>query len=182
MPEKYVVFLSPSTQPFNKYLSGGDEQEAMNRLASLMEPLLTKNGITYGRNRLDTNVARSVELSNSGYYDLHVALHSNSASEELSGKLRGVDIYYYEFSHYGKAAAEIIAEELKKVYPVPDDVRAVPTTRLYELRRTNAPAVLCELGYHDNPQDEAWIRDDMEDIAVALVRAICIYFGIPFDD
>lgn len=182
MPENYVVFLSPSTQPFNKYLSGGNEQEAMNRLASLMEPLLTKNGITYGRNRLDTNVARSVELSNNGYYDLHVALHSNSAPEALVGKLRGVDIYYYEFSHYGKAAAELIAEELRGVYPVPDDVRALPTASLYELRRTNAPAVLCELGYHDNPKDEMWLRDDMGDIAEAIVRAICRYFGIPFDD
>lgn len=182
MPEKYVVFLSPSTQSFNKYLSGSNEQEVMNRLASLMEPLLTKNGITYGRNRIDTNVARSVELSNSGYYDLHVALHTNSASDELRGKLRGVDIYYYEYSHYGKAAAEIIVEQLKEVYPVPSDVQALPTTTLYELRRTNAPAVLCELGYHDNPQDEEWLLDDLEDIAEALVKAICIYFGIPFDD
>lgn len=182
MPQEYTVFLSPSTQSFNKYLSGSDEQDAMNRIASLMEPLLTKNGISYSRNRPDTGTARSVELSNAGYYDLHVALHSNASPPELTGKLRGVDIYYFEYSHYGQAAAEIIAGELKEVYPVPDDVRALPTGRLFELRRTNAPAVLCELGYHDNPRDEEWILTSAPQIAKAIVRGICVYFGLPFHD
>lgn len=182
MPQEYTVFLSPSTQFFNKYISGSsDEQDAMNRIASLMEPLLTKNGISYSRNRPDTSAARSVELSNAGYYDLHVALHSNAAPPDLSGKLRGVDIYYFEYSHYGRAAAELIADELKSVYPVPEDVRALDTTRLFELRRTNAPAVFCELGYHDNPQDEEWILTSMPQIAEAIVKGICRYFGLPFE-
>ena len=182
MPKEYTVFLSPSTQSFNKYLSGSDEQDAMNRIASLMEPLLTKNGISYSRNRPDTSTARSVELSNAGYYDLHVALHSNASPPELTGKLRGVDIYYFEYSHYGRAAAEIIAEELEAVYPVPDDVKALPTRRLFELRRTNAPAVLCELGYHDNPRDEEWILNSAPEIAKAIVKGICVYFGLPFKE
>lgn len=180
MFQEYTVFLSPSTQPFNIYVSGGNEQDTMNRIASLMEPLLTQNGICYSRNRPDTGVARSVELSNAGYYDLHVALHSNAAPQDLAGELRGVDIYYFEYSRFGKAAAELMADELKEIYPVPEDVRALPTTRLYELRRSNAPAVLCELGYHDNPLDEQWLLSQLQPIATALVKAICRYFGLSF--
>ena len=182
MPQVYTVFLSPSTQFFNKYPSGSDEQDAMNRIASLMEPLLINNGISYSRNRPDTSTARSVELSNEGFYDLHVALHSNASPPELTGKLRGVDIYYFEYSYYGKAAAELIAEELMEVYPVPDDVKALSTRRLFELRRTNAPAVLCELGYHDNLQDEEWILTSAPEIAEAIVKGICAYFGILFKE
>ena len=55
------------------------------------------------------------------------------------------------------APAEILAENFKKIYPDPSKVRAVPTTRLVELTKTNAPAVLMEIAYHDNPEDAAWI-------------------------
>ena len=177
MPE---VFLSPSTQPYNKYLSGGDEQYYMNKLADAMEPLLTKNHIFFGRNKQNTTVGQSIRDSNSGYYDLHLALHTNAAPESLAGKLRGIDIYYYEYSKYGKEAAEVIAKNLKEIYPLPELVKAVPTGQLVELRKTNAPAVLCELGYHDNPEDEKWIKDNIENIAENLTMSLCEYFGIKF--
>lgn len=174
------VFLSPSTQPYNKYYSGGDEQEYMNKIADAMEPLLDKNGISYGRNTRDTSAGAAIKESNSGYYDLHLALHSNAGPPELAGKLRGVDIYYYQYSNNGKEAAEIIAENLKEIYPLPEKVRALPNTTFGELKRTNAPAVLAELGYHDNPEDEAWIKGNINAIAENLVKSLCQYFGIPF--
>ena len=57
---------------------------------------------------------------------------------------------------------------------------AVPTTNLGEVLRTKAVAVLCELGYHDNYADEAWLKNNLEAIAKNLVRSLCDYFGIPF--
>ena len=41
-------------------------------------------------------------------------------------------------------------------------------------------AVLAELGYHDNLEDEAWITGNIEPIAAALVESVCEYFGLPF--
>lgn len=177
MPE---VFLSPSTQPYNKYLTGGNEQEYMNKLTDLMEPMLTRNHIFFGRNTPDTTVGQSIRDSNAGYYDLHLALHTNAAPESLSGKIRGIDVYYYDYSQYGKEAAEIIAENLKNIYPLPELVRAMPTSKLVELRKTNAPAVLCELGYHDNAEDERWIKDNLPEIAANLTESLCEYFGLPY--
>ncbi len=175
-----IIFLSPSTQPANLYYTEGNEQEYMNKLADLMEPLLTKNNIAYVRNTPDTSVGASIRKSNEGYYDLHVALHSNAAPESVSGQVRGVDMYYFEFSYWGKKAAEIMSENMKKIYPLPEKVRPVPTTRLAELNQTNAPAVLAELGFHDNPDDEKWLKDNLEAIAENLVESLCIYFGIPY--
>lgn len=180
MYKTHMVFLSPSTQPYNKYLTGGNEQEYMNKLADAMEPLLTKNHIGFSRNTPDTSVGTSIQESNNGQYDLHLALHTNAAPESLKGKLRGIDVYYYEYSRWGKAAADIIAKNLKEIYPRPDLVKAVPTTSLIELRKTNAPAVLAELGYHDNPEDEAWIKGNIEAIALNLTKSLTEYFGIPF--
>lgn len=177
---KYKVYLSPSTQPFNPYINGGNEQEYMNKLADAIEPLLIKNGIEYVRNQMNTPVGQSIRQSNSGYYDLHLALHTNASPPSLSGKLKGIDAYYYEYSKYGKLAADIMAKNLKEIYPYPDLVKAVPTTKLSELSKTNAPAVLLELGYHDNEEDEAWIKANIDSMAVNITKSLCEYFGITF--
>lgn len=176
----YKVFLSPSTQPYNQYVTGGNEQEYMNKIADEMEPLLIKNGIEAVRNKPNTSVGVSIMDSNAGLYDLHLALHSNASPQSLSGILKGIDVYYFEGSYYGKAAAEIIADNLKSVYPEANLVKAVGTTNLTELSKTNAPAVLAELAYHDNIFDEQWIKDNIETIAESLVKSICEYFGITY--
>ena len=113
-----------------------------------------------------------------GDYDLHLALHSNAAPESLSGKLRGPDVYYYPYSTAGKRAADIIADNLRSIYPDPDLVNTVATTKLAEITKTNAPAVLVEIAYHDNVQDEAWIRENTALIARNLAMSVCAYFGM----
>lgn len=174
------IFLSPSLQPYNEYNGGGNEQEYMNKLADAMIPYLRTNGIQYTRNKIGTNVGQSIRDSNAGDYDFHLALHSNAAPANLAGKLQGTDVYYYANSAFGKNAAEIIADNFKQIYPQPDSVRAVPTTSLVELTKTNAPAVLIETAYHDNAEDAEWIRTHIQEMAANLVKSLTEIFGIPF--
>lgn len=174
------VFLSPSTQPFNPYATEGNEQEYMNKIADALEPLLLKNNISFGRNTPDTSVGASIRKSNAGDYDFHLSLHSNAAPESLAGKMRGIDAYYYDGSFYSEAAANIFSDNLKKIYPLPEKVRPFPTTSLVELSQTNIPAVLLELGYHDNIEDEAWIKANIENIAENITLSLCEYFGVPY--
>ena len=122
----------------------------------------------------------NIRDSNAGYYDLHLALHSNAAPESMAGKLQGTDVYYYANSPFGRNAAEIIADNFKEIYPNPDLVKAVPTTSLAEVTKTNAPAVLIETAYHDNPQDAEWIRTHIQEMAANLVKSLTDIFGIPF--
>lgn len=174
------VFLSPSTQEWNPYATEGNEELYMNRIADRMEPYLRSSGIQYVRNDPNKNVSGAIKDSNSAYYDVHLALHSNAAPERLSGKLRGIDIYYAPKSFDSERLANIIANNLKSIYPLPEKSNAVPTNSLGEVLQTNAVAVLCELGYHDNYADEAWIKNNLESIAKNLVQSLCDYFGIPF--
>ena len=45
-----IVFLSPSTQDWNPYVTGsGSEEYWMNRIADAMEPYLRSNGIRFRR-------------------------------------------------------------------------------------------------------------------------------------
>lgn len=174
------VFLSPSTQEWNKYATEGNEELYMNLLADRMEPYMRASGIVFVRNDPARNVQGAIQDSNAGEYDVHLALHSNAAPESLAGKLRGIDIYFAPSSEASERLANVIANNLKSIYPIPDKVRAVPTYNLGEVLRTKAVAVLCELGYHDNYADEAWLKNNLEEIAKNIVRSLCDYFGIPF--
>lgn len=175
------IFLSPSTQEYNMFVDGsGSEEYYMNKLADYMEPYLTASGIQYTRNDPNSTVGGSVRKSNAGNYDYHLALHSNASGSANMGKTRGSDVYYYTYSNEGKRAAELAAKQLKAIYPLPDIVRTLGTTGLYELNNTVAPAILAEVAYHDNPEDEKWIENNLPEIARALSKATADFLGVPF--
>lgn len=173
------IYLSPSTQEFNPYIIGGNEEYYMNLIADAMEPYLYASGISFTRNVPDMTAATSIAESNGGNYDLHLALHSN-ATALGDGNRRGSEVYYYTYSSSGARAAEIIANNLKLIYPLPQQVITLPTTTLGEVSRTRAPGVLIEFAYHDNYDDAVWIRDNIENIAANVVVSLTDYFGIPF--
>ena len=175
-----IIYLSPSTQENNRYVNGGSEEEWMNRLADVMEPYLSASGIRYVRNTPDMTAASSIRASNAGSYDLHLALHSNAAPEGQYGQARGVLVFYYPGSLRGQEAANLIADNLKTVYPLPNLVRTEPTTAIGEVRRVRAPSVFLELGYHDNPDDAAWVKNNLDPIARSIVLGLTEYFRVPF--
>lgn len=175
-----IIYLSPSTQEYNSYYNGGTEEEWMNRLADAMEPILEASGIQYVRNTPAMTAYTSIRASNAGNYDFHLALHSNASGAGQEGSQRGIIAFYYPGSADGQWAAQLIADGLKEIYPLPDLVKTEPTTSIGEVRRVSAPAVLLELGYHDNPQDADWIVQNLEPVAESIVRSLTKYFGIPF--
>ena len=143
------VFLSPSSQEFNPYINGGNEEYYMNIIADAMIPYLEASGISYGRNTTSGSFIDSVRASND----------------------------YYPQSENSKRAADIFANNFKEIYPVPSKVNTVPTTVLSEVVKTKAPAILIEVAYHDNEQDAQWIRDNINSIAENLVISIGDFLG-----
>ena len=175
-----IIYLSPSTQENNLYVNGGTEEEYMNLIADAMEPYLTASGIQFVRNTPDMTAASSIRASNAGNYDLHLALHSNAAPEGRYGQIQGSIVFYYPGSSEGRRAAEIVAHNLRSIYPQPNLVRAEPTTAIGEVRRVRAPSVFIEFAYHDNVNDASWIKNNIEVIAQNVVLSLTEYFGIPF--
>ncbi|MDR3345047.1 MAG: N-acetylmuramoyl-L-alanine amidase [Oscillospiraceae bacterium] len=174
------VFLSPSTQGYNEYITGGTEKEYMNRLADAMEPFLDLAGISYGRNDPNGDVRTSVAISNEGDYDLHLALHSNASPQGQVGENQGPLVMYYPGNAAGERAAEYEAQSLADIYPEDGKVVLRPETNLYELRETKAPTVFIEVAYHDNPEDAEWIESATVAIADHLTQGLAEYFGLPY--
>lgn len=176
-----TIYLSPSTQEGNPYVTGsGSEEYFMNLIADAMVPYLNSSAIVYQRNTPDMTAASSIRQANSGNYDLYVALHSNASGSGEPMPTRGIIAFYYPGSYEGQRAAEIFAKNLRNIYPRPDLVTTRATTALGEVRQSRAPAVLLEIGYHDNYADATWVETHIDEIAQNLVQSITEYFGIPF--
>ena len=176
-----IIYLSPSTQENNAYVTGtGSEEYHMNRLADAMIPYLNSCGIRYVRNTPDMTAGSSIRQANQSWYDFYLALHSNAAAEENYGSVRGIIAFYYPKSTQGQRAAQIFVNNLRQIYPDPSRVNTRSTTSLGEVRDSNAPAVLLEIGYHDNVEDAQWIESHTEEIARNLVLSLTDFFDIPF--
>ena len=163
------IYLSPSTQDWNSYVTGsGSEEYNMNLLADALVPYLVSNAIQYKRNTPDMTAASSIRQANQGYYDFYLALHSNASGEGHYGENRGILAFYYPGSAEGERAAELFVKNLRAIYPLPDQVATRPTT------------VLLEIGYHDNYADARWIEGNREAIARQLGLSLTEFFGLPF--
>ena len=176
-----IIYLSPSTQEYNTYATGsGSEEYHMNLLADALTPYLLSNGIRYARNTPDMTAAASIRQANAGEYDLYLALHSNASGEGHYGENRGIIAFYYPGSAEGRRAAELFAQQLREVYPLPNRVRIQSTTALGEVRQPHFPAVLLEIGYHDNYADAAWLESHMDAAAQSIARGLTELFSLPF--
>ncbi len=174
------LYLSPSVQEFNPYSGGGNEEYYMFLIADAMEPYLKANNIEFVRNSPEMTLSQIIADSNANSPELHLAVHSNASPEASAGQNTGVEIYYYPTSQKGRRFAEIIQSNYKPIYREPGDIRTIPTTNLAELKRTKSPAVLIEVGYHDNPHEARWIRDNIDTIARSLAKSVTEYFGQQF--
>ncbi|WP_322175381.1 hypothetical protein [Acutalibacter caecimuris] len=153
------LYLKPSSRP-SPYPNGGDEAYWMHKLAAAMKKELAGHGI-------DCVLGGSPPPG----CGLWLYLSSHAAPAEMQARIKGAGLSYYAYSPSAKQAAGIFTAALQAIYPQPELVEAAPTPAREELRDAKAPALLIQLGYHDNPQDEAWLTSSILPIAVGLAKA-----------
>lgn len=154
-----TIYLRPSRRP-DKYPNGGDEAYWIARITDKLREDLGARGLG----------CQGGDAPPEGC-GLCLYLCSHAAPEEVAAKIKGARVSYYEYSPSGKRAAEIFAKYIRSVYPEPELVDVGPTVAREELSGARTPAVLIQLGYHDNPQDEAWLVNDAARIAAGLAAA-----------
>ena len=174
------IYLSPSVQEYNHYVDGGNEEYYMYLIADAMEPYLAANNIDFDRNQPEMTLSQVIGDANSQNYDLHLAIHSNASPEATAGQNTGAQIYHFPASARGEKFAQTIQNNYKSVYREPGNIQIIPNASLAELKRTKAPAVLIEVGFHDNREEAQWIRDNIDNIARSLAQSVVQYFNQEF--
>lgn len=91
-------------------------------------------------------------VSNRTGNSIFVSVHYNWAPRRGA---RGIEIYY--FSPRSWRLASNILRQTTRAYPTEN--RGVKRARFYVLRMNRRPAVLCELGFVSNPQDNQYLQN-----------------------
>lgn len=165
------VFLSPSDQVANTY-AFGDTNEAVvcQQICNLLKDKLNNFGVLVVS---EPNMYKAVSRSNKMRPDLHLAIHTNASAGH---NVRGVRVFYYPGSEYGKTFAEHFFRSLSGLFKGSHAMKQ--NSKLYELRKTVSPAVYLELDFHDSVDGAKWLIGSKELIADTLCSVICDIFNI----
>ena len=166
------IYLSPSSQPENKYAYGNtDEQTQCRKIANACEIALKRCGFEVKNGQTGDHISRTKE-SNAWGANLHLAIHSNA----FNGTARGLRLFYYDESGNSYKACKAIFNELVKISPVNSN-NISKNQDWYEMQYTNCSPVYCEIFFHDNVQDAQFIINNITQIGEALAKGVCDYYG-----
>lgn len=171
------IYISPSSQPANTYAVGDTNEQAQCRaIGAALEKALKRCGFE-AKAGLDGTMYTRVAASNAWKADLHLPVHTNA----FDGKVAGLRILVHQLGGQAEDIAKAVMEALAPITPgTSDGIHAYPG--LYEVKASNAVCVYIEVGFHDNPAEAQWIIDHTEDIAEAITRGLCGYYGIAYQE
>ena len=115
------------------------------------------------------------DIANSWMADYFVSIHCNAAS---TPQAHGTETYCYKFGGKGEVLAKAIQAEL--IAATGRANRGVKTANFYVLRCTNMPAVLTEMAFISNPEEERLLASVayQEKCALAIAKGIGKVIGV----
>lgn len=154
--------------------TGLEEAEVAMAVAKIAELALQETGhsvVLISENELDIIVddANLVEA------DVFVSIHCNAAE---SGQAQGTETWCYEYSERGYHLAQELQRELVDALQRPNrGVRL--SSSFYVLKYTLMPAVLAELAFISNAEEEKLLADPafQEQAGLAIARGIEAYLA-----
>lgn len=169
------IYLSPSSQPENKYAYGNtNEQEQCRRIAAACEVALKRCGFEVVNGSYGTMYERVAE-SNSWCADLHVPIHTNA----YDGQVSGTRVFCFNTTGEGYKAAVCVFNALAPVTPGTSE-SVTPNQDLYEVDYASAPTVYIEVEFHDVAACAKWIIENVVVIGEAIAKGICKYYGVAY--
>jgi N-acetylmuramoyl-L-alanine amidase len=140
--------------------------------------VLRRHGVIIDETRaadVSVSLKARCDFENMGSFDYFISFHRNAFKPETAA---GVETYtYLNPGAKSKGLAEKIQSSLVGVGFVN---RGVKTANYQVLRETRAPAVLIEIGFIDNSQDNALFDGKRDEIVKAVAGAILSQLGLAY--
>ncbi len=168
------LWLSPSNQIHNHgYGDFGTEKQRMNEVADVVEPILKAQGVKVYRNDPKETIEDYTNHANELKCDLYFAIHSNAGG----GKARGNEVFCHKKGTEGERFAKRLNDAIMSIYDGPnrgvkEGYNFYKGKPMWETGRSNMPACLIEIAFHDNETDSKWIVDNIKPIGEVLARAV----------
>ena len=171
-----LIYISPENRerPHGNYTGypGVYEHDVCTEIGELAAGELQRCGFETRMALPGTTMeARSAE-ANRLKADLYLTVHTNA------GGGTGAEVYYYNHPASVRAC-RLMYNELVKLYPSRRGIKD-GTRQFYEIHATNMVSVYPELAFHDNPKDAKFIVEHKEELAQALCKGVCAYFGVEY--
>jgi len=168
------LYFSPSSQPENRYAYGNtNEQEQCNKIALECVKVAKRCGFQAKTNTNSDMYGRTKE-SNDWGADLHMPIHTNAAN----GKVQGTRLFSFDAKGTGYKVCQEIMKTLSPITPGTSD--SITVQSFYEITNANAPTAYIEVAFHDNVEEAKWIISHTKEIAEAIVKGICNYYGVKY--
>lgn len=155
---------------------GRREKDDTLRLASAVGEILERNGVDVTFTRTGDvydSPVRKAQIANEAGVDYLVSIHRNAVP--VPGSASGIETLVYKSGNEASRLAEDINEELAAVGFQNRGV--IPRPNLAILRRSQMPAVLVEVGFNDNEEDNQLFDEKFNEIAEAIANGILNYLG-----
>ena len=157
---------------------GRRESEDVLSLGRSVAEVLKRHGVAVDETRtadVSVSLKERSDFENRGIYDYFISFHRNAFKPETAA---GVETYtYLNPSAKSKGLAEKIQSALVSVGFTD---RGVKEANFYVLRETKAPAVLIEIGFIDNSQDNTLFDTKRDEIVKAVSGAILSQLGLAY--
>ena len=169
------IYISPSDQTKNSYAAGNTNEAVQCRqIAQLLVTALKRCGFE-AKTNLTASMAARVTESDEWGADLHICVHTNAFNENVTG----TRLMSYDLKGEGYKACKAIFDVLAPLTPgTSENITAHP--ELYEIRKAKAPTVYIEIDFHDVDEIALWLIDHKEEIAEAICKGVCNYFGVKY--
>lgn len=169
------IYVSPSDQVSNTYAAGSTTEAIQCRkIAKHLVSVLSRCGFE-AKTNVNDGMRERVAESNAWGADLHICVHTNAHNSNVSG----TRLFCYAMNGEGYKACKAVMASLAPITPgTSDGISARP--ELYETRATNAPCVYIEVEFHDVDEVALWIISHTDEIAEAIAKGVCNYYGVSY--
>lgn len=158
--------------------NGRGESDDVLSLGKEVAEEIRRHGVTVDEIRTsDTTVSLNdrSNFENGNTYDYFISFHRNAYEPE---KAKGVETYtYLNPGEKSQSLAESIQASLVDLGFID---RGVKEANYHVLRETKAPAVLIEMGFIDNSEDNNLFDEKRSEIINAIAKAILYELGIDY--
>lgn len=170
------IYLSPSNQTGNKFITGNTTEGAVwNDIAKRLQTKLADYDCEVMLCKMSQTLAARAAEALAWGADVYIAMHSNAAGTANKGA-RGVEVYYDP--NKGAKTKELAQDVLDQLKTLFTSRGLKQSSKLIDCYKPAMPSIIGECGFHDNEADAKLILNNKDKIAHLYCNALVKYLSL----